>query len=402
MQIFKLFGSIFVDNDKANKSISETDKKAGGLGKTFLNNAKNLGKFALGVGGAVASAGAAIGKLAYDMGETADRLLDLSSITGMSTDELQKWERVATVAGVSADAISNVSKKLTKQMDILSTGTGKAAEALEALGISYEELEAADADTRINMIVDALMAVEDPAERAKLGTDLLGGAWADLAPILDVGADRLKDIKDNADIISNDDLNNANEFRIKIDQMKESIGLFGQKIAVEVLPILLDLFEKLEEEGPKMEEIFKVVTFVLGEALDVAMALTAELEKTMSTAIDVYEYFTGKEINIGDDPAKGNSFWKGLWDRSKTFGAKMLTRPWNFTPNLFETFFKPSEEESILPTIPGGMPNLDNSVSMAPGGVTVKLEGATFINEQGVEQLTDLMVDMLHGKGVMA
>lgn len=268
MEIFKLFGNIFVDSEEAEKSISKTDKKGLGLAGTFKKMGKSavaFGKIAA-VGIGVVAAGAIA--LAVKTGEAADRLLDLSSITGLSTDELQKWERVATVAGVSADAMSNVSKKLTKQMDILSTGTGKASEAAESLGLSYDSLSEMDADERMNTLVKALQDVEDPTERAKLGTDLLGGAWDDLAPILDVGAEGLKEIKDNANVISEEDLNRANEFRINMDTMKERIGIFGQELAVRFIPILNKMFDWFNRQGPLIEKIFNKTFELIGVALN--------------------------------------------------------------------------------------------------------------------------------------
>lgn len=256
MEIFKLFGSIFIDNEKADKSIDGTESKAEKLGKTLKKGAGTIKKWGLGLGIATAAGVAGMIKLASDTGNAADRLLDLSSITGMSTDELQKWERVSTVAGVSADAMSNVSQKLTKQMDILATGTGKASEAADELGLSYEDLDAMNADQRMNALVSALQGVEDPTERARLGTDLLGGSWKELAPVLDVGADRLKEVKDNANIISNENLNQANEFRINMDQMKERLTVFGQELAVRFIPVLNKMFDWFELNMPTIEKIF--------------------------------------------------------------------------------------------------------------------------------------------------
>lgn len=48
MEIFKLFGSIYVNNDKANKSISKTGeeaKKSGGLLSELGGIAKKVGGF---------------------------------------------------------------------------------------------------------------------------------------------------------------------------------------------------------------------------------------------------------------------------------------------------------------------------------------------------------------------
>ena len=60
LEIFRLVGSVFVDTDKADKSLKKTDKNAEGFGKKLLTVGKNAGKFALGVAGAAVAAGTAI------------------------------------------------------------------------------------------------------------------------------------------------------------------------------------------------------------------------------------------------------------------------------------------------------------------------------------------------------
>ena len=58
MEIFRLFGSIFIDNEEANKSISKTEEKAEGLGSKLGNGIKTAAKWGAAiVGGATAAAG---------------------------------------------------------------------------------------------------------------------------------------------------------------------------------------------------------------------------------------------------------------------------------------------------------------------------------------------------------
>ena len=61
LEIFRLVGSIFVDNDAANKSISKTDEKAQGVGKSLANGVKTAGKWgaAIVAGATAAATGAA-------------------------------------------------------------------------------------------------------------------------------------------------------------------------------------------------------------------------------------------------------------------------------------------------------------------------------------------------------
>ena len=59
VEVFKLFGSIFVNNDEANKSIAETEKKSKGVASTLGSGIKTAAKWGTAlVGGAAAGVGA--------------------------------------------------------------------------------------------------------------------------------------------------------------------------------------------------------------------------------------------------------------------------------------------------------------------------------------------------------
>ncbi|PPA71904.1 hypothetical protein [Jeotgalibacillus proteolyticus] len=253
MEIFKLFGSIMVDSDGAEKSISKTGKEAEGLGSKLGNGIKTAAKFGAAL---VAGATAAIGgmvALGLRVGNMADEILDLNSITGMSTEEIQKWRKVAEVAGVGANSMTNASQKLTRSLDMMSEGTGKGAESLAKLGFSFQEIEAMSADERMNVLTEALAGVEDETERARIGTDLFGGSWKEIAPIVAMGADEMKKAKDSANIISEDDLIKANNFRIAVADMKDQMGFFVTQLGIAVLPILEVLFNWFGSKMPMIK-----------------------------------------------------------------------------------------------------------------------------------------------------
>lgn len=268
MEIFKLFGRILINNDEADRSISNTENRGLKLGKTLTN----VGAIALKTGavmatGFVAAGGAAL-TLAKKTGDVADRLLDLNSITGMSTDEIQKWERVTKVAGVNADAMTNASQKLTKTLDTMTTGTGKAVESAEKLGLSYEQLSSMTADERMNAVSTALAEVGDKTERARLGTDLLGGSWKEIAPIVDLGAEAMQKAKDSANIISNDDLVKANDFRIKMAEMGDKIEYVAMSFGVKLLPLAEKFFAWVEKAMPYVEKAIDVTFVVISLAIE--------------------------------------------------------------------------------------------------------------------------------------
>src|SRR5690554_3474782 len=82
------------------RSAGERTKK---LGQQFEATGKKL---SVGLTLPIVAAGGAMIKLATDAGKTADRLLDLSEITGLSTDTLQEFDVVAAEAGVSSEGLA--------------------------------------------------------------------------------------------------------------------------------------------------------------------------------------------------------------------------------------------------------------------------------------------------------
>ncbi|WP_027964730.1 hypothetical protein [Halalkalibacillus halophilus] len=114
MQVFKLFGSILIDDKEAQNSLSKTDKKTKSLGDRLRGGIKTAAKFgaALVAGAGIAMAG--MTKLALKVGRTADETLDISAATGMSTDAIQEWRKVTEQAGTDVDAVANASSKLTR------------------------------------------------------------------------------------------------------------------------------------------------------------------------------------------------------------------------------------------------------------------------------------------------
>ena len=95
MNIFKLFGSIFVDSSEAEKSISSTDNKANNLAQSFLSGAKTVGKWGVAIGAAAASAAVAVGTLAVKTSDAANKAMnDFGAKTGLTTEQLGKYKEV--------------------------------------------------------------------------------------------------------------------------------------------------------------------------------------------------------------------------------------------------------------------------------------------------------------------
>jgi hypothetical protein len=252
MEIFKLFGSIFLKSDEADKTLDKVDKKAQGLDKTLAKMGKsvtNVGKtMSTWVTGPIVAAGAGILGLATKAGNTADRLLDLASITGMSTDAIQEYQHVAKIAGVNTEAITAAAEGFVKRLPQIQAEGGRASEVLKGLGVSVE----GTADQIMDNMLVALASIEDPLDRNAKGSQLFGGAWKDLAPILDMGTEGISKAREEAQkmglVMSNEGLNSANEFRIGMEKLKAQFGAVFLEIGTKMAPVLQDVLIPLVQD----------------------------------------------------------------------------------------------------------------------------------------------------------
>ena len=154
LEIFRLMGSVFVDTDKADKSLQSVDKKAQGFGSSLLKGIGTAAKWAAGVAAAAGTAGLALSKMAVDAyadyeqlvggvetlfgagGQTFDEYSEAIQSSTESIKEFQKANGLA-VDGVigpktSAAIVAHYGKLKTVQEDVLKN----ANEAYRTAGMS--------------------------------------------------------------------------------------------------------------------------------------------------------------------------------------------------------------------------------------------------------------------------
>jgi len=206
----------------------------------------------LGVGVAVAGL-AAQARQVIDLG---DKLRDLSFATGQSVEQLSFLDFAAKQSGTSIDAIATASQRLAKNLVDVASGSGKqAAAALSALGLAADDLAKVDLAQQIGTIGEALLKIENPSQRAALGTALFGKQFKSLAPLILEGREGIEELIDQFIRL---DGTITRQDADKFDDLNDSIGALqlasrnaGKAIAVELAPALTALFNSLAEGIPK-------------------------------------------------------------------------------------------------------------------------------------------------------
>lgn len=257
MEIFKLFGSIFVDNEKANKNLQETDQKAGGVGATF-------GK----LGGMVAAAGvavvAAIGTMVVKSTMLADELQGamnkVQTSTGATVEEMQGLEQIllniyGANFGQSLDDVAESLAEVKKQTGL----TGKALEeaTIQALlmrdtfGMPIQEsIRAVDMLTK-QFGITSKEAYTLIAQGAQEGLDKNGN----LLDTINEYAPHFKTIGLNADEMFNSLANGAATGVFDIDKLGDAIKEFGIR-SKDLSKTSLEAFDSLGLNGKEISAQF--------------------------------------------------------------------------------------------------------------------------------------------------
>ncbi len=106
--------------------------------------------------------------------QTVDAQAKLAQSLGTTVASIQTLERAGELAGVSMSGIEQATKDLTRRLSQAAVGTGPAADALDRLGLSANELIALPLDQRVGAINAAIESFVPAAERAALAGQLFG------------------------------------------------------------------------------------------------------------------------------------------------------------------------------------------------------------------------------------
>lgn len=124
------------------------------------------------------AAGAIVG-WTHELYDNADALVKQSDKTGINIETLERYQVVAKRSGVDQNSLIDGSYKLGLAMQAGSDDTKK---ALNAIGLSYDDLRSKSPEQQFDAVMRALEKTTDVSQRNYLGTLLIGRAYAEIAP----------------------------------------------------------------------------------------------------------------------------------------------------------------------------------------------------------------------------
>lgn len=294
MEVFKLFGSILVNSDEAEKSIQKTESKAEKMAKTLGNGIKTAAKWGAGlVAGATAVAGGMVAA-AKDTAATLD-VVDKASIRmGISAEKYQELAYAAGLSGVEMSTLEEAAKKLS--------GT----------------------DLNLDDAIAQLQAIEDDEARAAAAMELFGEQAYQLTPLLNAGTDGMEAMRKEANdlglVMSQDAVSSGAAMNDMFSKLDQTFGMVKSTIMVELMPYVMMILEWCIENLPIIAETVQKV-------MDRVMPIIAPiLEAVMSLFKATFALINGDTETFGKEFSK---IWENLGKAAVNLGKGILEGLWN-------------------------------------------------------------------------
>lgn len=289
--IFSLYGSIFIDNEKANKSIDETTEKGKKSSSSFVEGLGNVvktgAKMATAVVGATTAAVTGLTAMATKTADTADTFDKASLRTGLQVEELQRLNYAAGQSGVEMSALEKSAKKLNDRLGEVSEGNKTSVEMFDKLGVAVKDSNG-NMRSSTEVYDEVLMKLADmgnSAEATAIGTDLFGKAFTDMKPLLAAGSEGIEELKNRADelgiVMSEDAVSAGVKFGDTMSDIKQSLGGAFNNIMSALIPALQQVADMIINNMPLIQSIIGQLAPVLTQMLQAILPPFMQLAQSL-------------------------------------------------------------------------------------------------------------------------
>lgn len=274
MDLFKLVGSIFIDNDKANDSLQKTDDKAKKVGTSFKDIAGKAAKVGTAIVGASTAAVSGIIAMADSTAQAADEIDKGSIRMGISTDSYQELAYAAGQCGVEMGMME------------------KAAKQLEGTGLNMDDA------------IKEVMSLETAEERSAKAAELFGDKIAyELSPLIEQSGEDFEALTQRAHdlgiVMSEEDVKAGVELGDTMSDVKQSFAAVGKQLGSAVMPLVQKFAEKILQWMPTIMAMFEQIAPLIAMVFDKLMPPLLDLaEQIFPIVMDFLQQLLPPVIEI--------------------------------------------------------------------------------------------------------
>ena len=273
------------ENEKAMQGLSEETDEAAKSTSVFsdvlkadlLSEAIKTGIKAVASG--IREIGQALADTVKDSAAYADNILTLSTNTGIAAETLQEYQYMAELTDTSLETITGSMAKLIRNMQNAKNGTGNAAAAFAAMGVSVTDAngELRDNEEVFTEVIDKLGKMRNETQRDAYAMDIFGKSAQDLNSLIAVGKDGIaafaKEAHDMGYVLDEETLASLGAVDDALVRLDNFMTMIKNTIGAALAPAVMDLADSLQAwaQSVDWEQVGQDVAEVGGAIKDFVM-----------------------------------------------------------------------------------------------------------------------------------
>lgn len=264
-----------------NKELRKLEASTSSLGiasqkmADFGNATTKAGESLRGLSMVAGAVDLALAGLTIKAGQTADDLNTMAKVTGISTEELQKYKLSADLLDVSVETIAKSQTKMKRSMLSAQQGSQNMAEAFATLGVSITDSNGhlRDQGAVFEESIKALGQMENETERDALAMQIFGKSATELNPLIEDNGETFKKVADvfkqnDLEIVDQETIDKANQFNDALDTIKmtgmATLSTVGMQLAGYLAPAMEKVADVLGRVMGWLSQLDPAVLTIIG------------------------------------------------------------------------------------------------------------------------------------------
>lgn len=305
---------------------SAMDKAAYTSAKRMEQMRKSANMVGAAIGAAFVAGVGAASVLVKQAIDSADAMSKMAQKAGIAVESLSTLAFAAQLSDVDVGTLQMSMVKLAKGMSDATMGTGEAMKGFDALGINVKDAAGnlKSSDSIMSEVAAKFAGMEDGANKTALAVSIFGRSGADLIPMLNSGADGLKEMQDEARALGlelDGSTSKAAElFNDNLTRLNTVKNGFANQIMKAMLPALNGMTNSMVESAKSAGGMEKA-----------ARAAAAGIKILMSVGAIVVGVFKTLGETLGGVAAVIMQLFQGEFKQAFETGKNVVT---DFTSNI--------------------------------------------------------------------
>ena len=296
---------------KMGKQVAATTKKVAASAKAMGKALKSAFTFGLSAVASMVAAVAGFGTVsAAVFARVGDSIDKMAKRSGIGVEALQGLRFAAEQSGSSIAVVEKSIFKLDRAIGDAIGGSTALQDDFAQLGVDVNALSQMTPEQQLGVMADALMAVENPAERAAMGARLMGRGFEELQPLLQEGSQGINALTSEYDqfgvALSATDVSAAAELTDAFNRVSTVVRGLIVNIGAKFAPTLTEIANKFAElSAPIMKVINELdISSTLQPIVDGIGSVVAGITSFITDNLNVIKML-GTTIKIAFEVVSG-------------------------------------------------------------------------------------------------